>query len=143
MEFKLEDFHRNVSKEDLIEDLRKVHALLKSASKKLTYRSYAEHGRYSASTMAERFGDWNRALEAAQIEATNEKNIPVDDLFDNMRSVWIAKGVQPVFRDMARAPSRYGASTYADRFGGWRAALMEFLKSVASEEPESSGLASA
>jgi len=137
MEFKLETFHRNVSKDDLIEDLRKVHASLKSAGKKLTYRSYSEHGRYSSSTIAERFGDWNSALEAAQIGPTQERNISIDDLFDNMRLVWLAKGRQPVFRDMAREPSRYGASTYAERFGGWRTALAEFMKSVSSDQPDS------
>jgi hypothetical protein len=137
MEFKLEAFHRNVSKDDLIEDLRKVHALLQSAGKKLTYRSYGERGRYSASTIAERFGDWNSALEAAQIGRTQEKNISLDDLFDNLRLVWIAKGRQPVFRDMAREPSRYGSSPYVERFGGWRNALAEFIKSVSSEPPDS------
>ena len=137
MEFKLEPFHRNVSKDDLLEDIRKVQSLLKSTNKKLTFRSYNEHGKYTAGTIAIRFDGWNAALKAAQIEPTQEKNIPIDDLFDNMRSVWIAKGRQPVCRDMARSPSRYGAAIYADRFGGWRNVLLEFLKSVASERPES------
>src|SRR5581483_5599028 len=110
--------------------------------KKLTFRNYTEHGKYSAGTIAERFGDWNSALKTAQIKTTQEKNIPIDDLFDNMRSVWIAKGRQPVSRDMAQAPSRYRASTYAARFGGWREALIEFLKSVASDQPESPGFTS-
>lgn len=143
MEFKLESFHRNVSKDDLIEDLRKVHASLQSAGKKLTYRSYGEHGRYSASTIAERFGDWNSALEAAQIGRTQEKNISLDDLFDNLRLVWIAKGSQPVFRDMSREPSRYGSSPYVERFGGWRNALAEFIKSVASEQSSADNAGSA
>lgn len=111
--------------------------MLKSTNKKLTFRNYNEHGKYTAGTIAVRFGGWNTALKAAQIEPTQEKNIPIDDLFDNMRSVWIAKGRQPVSRDMARSPSRYGAAIYADRFGGWRNALLEFLNSVASERPES------
>jgi 5-methylcytosine-specific restriction endonuclease McrA len=143
MEYRLEAFHRNVPNEVLIRDLRKVHATLKAENKNLTFRSYAKHGRYSAGTIAERFGDWNSALKLADIGATQERNISIDDLFDNMRSVWIAKGKQPVFRDMAQAPSRYRASTYAERFGGWRAALMEFTKSVASDQPETSRSVSA
>jgi HNH endonuclease/Homing endonuclease associated repeat len=137
MEFKLEAFHRNVSSDDLLEDIRKVHSLLASAKKKLTYRSYSAHGKYSAGTIAVRFGDWNTALKAAKIEPTQEKNISIDDLFDNLRTVWIAKGRQPVFRDMGRSPSRYGAAIYADRFGGWRNSLFEFLKLDVSAQPDS------
>jgi hypothetical protein len=136
MKFELETFHRNVSKDDLLEDLRRVHALASSQAKGLTYRDYGKHGKYSASTIAERFGTWNAALEAAQIDAAKKRDILIDDLFDNLRSVWIAKGRQPVFRDMGLAPSRHSASTYATRFGGWRIALVEFLKSVATDRPE-------
>jgi HNH endonuclease/Homing endonuclease associated repeat len=142
MEYKLEAFHRNVSSDELLEDIRKIHSLLESAKTKLTFRSYSAHGKYTAGTIAARFGDWNTALKAAQIEPVHEKNIPIDDLFDNMRIVWMAKGRQPVFRDMARAPSRYGAAVYADRFGGWRNALSEFIKLVGSEQPESPSVVS-
>jgi hypothetical protein len=139
MEFKLETFHRNVSKDDLLDDLRRCHALAASQAKGLTYRGYVKHGKYSASTIAERFGTWNAALGAAQIDAGMRRDIPVDDLFDNLRSVWIAKGRQPVFRDMGQAPSRYSASTYAARFGGWRNALMKFLESLTLDRPEPFG----
>lgn len=134
MEFKLEPFHRDVSNDDLIRDLQEVHTLLQSTSKRLTFRSYNEHGKFSAGTIVERFGSWNSALEAAHVKLSQEKSISVEDLFDNLRTVWIAKGSQPVFRDMGEEPSRYSASTYAERFGGWRSALMVFLKGVTSEQ---------
>jgi hypothetical protein len=142
MKFELEAFHRNVPSKDLLDDIRKVHSLLASENKKLTFRSYSKHGKYSAGTIAVRFGDWNTALKAAQIEPTQEKNISVDDLFDNLRAVWIAKGCQPVFRDMARSPSRYGAGIYTDRFGGWRQALSQFLESAASDHSEAASASS-
>ena len=134
MEFKLEVYHRNISNEDLIKDLQNVHSSLQSSSKKLTFRIYNEFGKFSGQTIAERFGTWNRALQEAGIILTQEKSVSIDDLFDNMRAVWIAKGKQPVFRDMGQKSSQYAASTYADRFGGWRNALMEFLKWVATEQ---------
>jgi hypothetical protein len=137
MEFELSPFHRDVSNEDLIIDLQKVHSSLRSTSKKLTFRIYNEHGKFSASTISERFGTWNRALQEAGIALTQEKSVSIDDLFDNLRAVWIAKGKQPVFRDMGQKSSRYTASTYAERFGGWRNALIEFLKCIVSEQPES------
>jgi Homing endonuclease associated repeat/HNH endonuclease len=134
MEFKLEVYHRDISNEDLIKDLQKVHSSLQSSSKKLTFRIYNEFGKFSGQTIAERFGSWNRALQEAGIMLTQERSVSIDELFDNMRAVWIAKGKQPVFRDMGQKTSQYAASTYADRFGGWRNALIEFLKWVATEQ---------
>lgn len=136
MEFKLETYHRDISNEDLIKDLQKVQFSLQSSNKKLTFRFYDEHGKFAASTMSERFGTWNRALQEAGIALVQEKSVSIDDLFDNMRTIWIAKGKQPVFRDMGQKSSRYVASTYTDRFGGWRNSLMEFLKWVATEQQE-------
>lgn len=136
MKFQLEPFHRDVSDADLIKDLQKVHSLLQASNRTLTFRAYNEHGRFSASTIAERFGTWNSALKAAQVSPTQEKSVDIDDLFDNMRVVWIAKGRQPVFRDMGQEPSQFTASTYAERFGGWRNALMEFVRREASEQAE-------
>ncbi len=50
--------------------------------------------------------------------------------------MWIAKGKQPVYRDMSILPSQYTASVYNDRFGGWRNALEEFVASVEHEHDE-------
>jgi len=134
MEFNLDDFHRNVSDTDLLQDLHAVSKLLLSSGEKLTYRSDDERGKFSASTISARFGTWNTALKKAGIEPVMEKLVSAEDLFDNLRTVWIYKGKQPVFRDMSRAPSRFTASTYSARFGGWRKALEEFVKCVASDE---------
>jgi len=137
MEFRLEPFHRDLSDDELIADIRRVNSSLAATGESLTFRTYSKHGTFAASTIAERFGTWNGALEKAGIAPVQEKSISIDDLFDNLRAVWIAKGRQPVFRDMKQEPSRYTATTYTDRFGGWRKALVEFLKSVASESVES------
>ncbi|QWY74210.1 homing endonuclease associated repeat-containing protein [Ferrovum myxofaciens] len=63
-----------------------------------------------------------------------ERNISTEALFDNLKLVWIAKGKQPVFRDMSVPPSQYTAQTYTTRFGGWRKALEEFVISVNQEQ---------
>jgi len=136
MKFELAAFHRDVPNEDLLRDLAAVDAKLKTLGDSLTYRSYRRFGSYSAATMAVRFGSWNDALRKAGISLTEEKNVSPEDLFDNLKFVWIAKGEQPVSRDMSVVPSRYTASTYASRFGSWRKALQEFVASVDQEEAE-------
>jgi hypothetical protein len=133
VKFELEPFNRNVPDEDLLLDLRSAYSNLKMAGKTLTFRTYGEVGKYAASTINVRFGSWNAALQRAGLPLHEEKDIPIDALFDNLKLVWIAKGRQPVYRDMNLAPSQYTASTYHARFGGWRKALEEFVAAFAEE----------
>jgi 5-methylcytosine-specific restriction endonuclease McrA len=136
MGFELETFHRNVPDQELLDDLVAAHAKILAAGESLTFRSYNEIGRYSPSAINERSGSWNIALQRAGIAPSDEKNIPIETLFDNLRVVWIAKGRQPVYRDMKRPPSEYSGSTYAARFGGWRMALAKFVALVQQEQSQ-------
>jgi hypothetical protein len=136
MKFKLDPFNRNVPDKELLQDLVAVDAKLKAQGHKLTFRSYRKHGKYDASTIGVRFGSWNHGLRRAGITPSQEKNVPIEALFDNLKLVWIAKGRQPVYRDMGVAPSQYTGSIYNDRFGGWRRALEEFVMSVDQEQDE-------
>jgi hypothetical protein len=134
MRFALEKFNRDVGDNELLEDLAAVNAKLVAQGAVLTFRSYRTLGKYSASTIAVRFGSWNGGLQRAGIIPAEEKNVPIEALFDNLKVVWIAKGKQPVYRDMSAAPSQYTASISNDRFGGWRKALEEFVASVDQEQ---------
>ncbi|WP_273202621.1 homing endonuclease associated repeat-containing protein [Ferrovum myxofaciens] len=100
----------------------------------MTCRSYGKLGKYSANTIQLRFGSWNDGLKRAELTLRMERNISTEALFDNLKLVWIAKGKQPVFRDMSVPPSQYTAQTYTTRFGGWRKALEEFVISVNQEQ---------
>jgi hypothetical protein len=136
MKFELKPFNRGVSDEDLLADLVLAHFKLSSEGKSLTFRSYKTVAKYGSSTINERFGTWNNALQKAGIALHNEKNVPVEKLFQNLKLVWIAKGKQPTFRDMSARPSQYTASIYNARFGSWRKALERFVASVDHEGNE-------
>src|SRR5258708_2245427 len=127
MRFELEAFNRNAADEDLLKDLAAAYESLKLLGKRLTFRTYRTVGKYSPSTINDRFGSWNNALRRASLAPIQEKNVPVDGLFDNLKIVWIAKGSQPTYRDMRCPPSRYSGSIYNSRFGSWRKALEEFV----------------
>jgi hypothetical protein len=129
-------FERNVPDEELLQDLVAADGWLKAQGETLTFRSYKKLGTYSASTIADRFGSWNDGLRKSGITLSEEKNVPVEALFDNLKLVWIAKGKQPVYRDMSAAPSQYTGSIYNDRFGGWRKVLEEFVATVDQEQNE-------
>jgi hypothetical protein len=86
-----------------------------------------------------RFGSWNAGLRKAGLAPNEEKNVPIEALFDNLKIVWIAKGRQPRYRDMAVPPSQYTAAPYMARFGGWRKALEEFVAAFDQEQNELAG----
>lgn len=136
MKFELDIFSRNVSDDELQHDLKIADAKLKLQGKTLTIRSYGEIGKYSGATIQLRFGSWNEGLQRAGLDLINERKISLVDLFDNLKSVWISKGKQPTFRDLAIAPSQYTGQTYQNRFGSWNKALEEFVAFVNEEQSE-------
>ncbi len=136
MKFELDIFNRNATDEELLADLVAANAKLKMQGKSLTFRSYRESGKYSPTTIAARFGSWDDGLRRAGLTPSEEKNVPIEALFDNLKVVWIAKGRQPVYRDMSAPPSQYTGSTYNAHFGGWRKALEEFVAAYNQEQHE-------
>jgi hypothetical protein len=136
MDFKLEAFNRNTDESLLLEDLQRVNKLLEKSGKNVTFRDYNELGKYSSATISARFGGWNKGLVKAGISPSMEKDIDEKKLFDNLKEVWIHKGGQPVFRDMAKRPSKYTAGVYNSRYGGWRKALEAFVGYYNSDNKE-------
>lgn len=125
--FELKPWNRGISNEALLEDMKRVSALLGKAS--LTYDEYDEQGKCRARTVETRFGGWNEALLAAGLEISR-KSLTEDDLFQNLLTVWLHLGRQPSstdLRDKSTSKSKYGRNTYANRFGSWRGALESFV----------------
>ena len=67
MKYQLKDFNRNVSEEDLLDDLKVVAEKL--GLDKITSRQYnSSGGKYTSGTMGVRFWSWNKALELAGLK---------------------------------------------------------------------------
>ncbi len=119
----------NLSDEELLSDIIKVAI----GKEKLTISEYNEKGKYTAQTMNDRFGSWNKALEKINLKITNQQNISEIDLFKNLEEVWIILGRQPGKRDLIRPNSRYSESPYNNKFGSWRKALEAFVEYINSD----------
>ena len=63
MEFVLNEYHRNIPDEVLIEDLKRVAGVHQKPS--LTQKEYMQYGKYASGTIVRRFGSWNEALKKA------------------------------------------------------------------------------
>lgn len=125
MRFELENHHRNVPDDELLDDLKRVASEL--AKPKITIDEYNERGKFHATTLTRRFGSWFVALDKAGLQKTRNLNISNEELFENIVYVWTNFGKQPKYNDMTRGVSKYSAGTYEKRFGGWRKALEQFV----------------
>ncbi|WP_052487643.1 homing endonuclease associated repeat-containing protein [Gordoniibacillus kamchatkensis] len=127
MEFKLEEVHRFLSDDELINDLKRVAVVLNKT--KITLEEYNANGKYHGTTLTRRFGSWFTCLELAGLQPTRSPiNISEEELFDNLRSVWTVLGRQPRYDDLSPSISKYSVSTYEKRFGSWNNALRAFVE---------------
>lgn len=125
MKFEYIEYHKSVSDNELIADLRETAKRLNLQS--LSMREYDEKGNFSSSAISRRFGTWNQALYLANLNYRN-KTYSEDEMFNNIEAVWIKLGRQPTKRDMNNtAISNISSGTYEKRFGKWSNALKAFI----------------
>lgn len=133
MKFELEEYHRDVSEDELISDLKRVASELNKKS--ITRDDYKDHGKYGGTTYIRRFGSWFSALEKAGLEMTRTPmNLPEEELFENLEEVWTKLGRQPRYAEVQKPLSKYSVGTYENRFGTWRKALESFVSYINNEE---------
>jgi len=114
-----------VSDSELIADLRRVAESAKTT--KVTQKLYANIGRYDVSNLSRRFGTWNKALEAADLDLSNQVDLPDDKLFENILVLWQHYGRQPRRAELSQSPSTISQSPYRRRFRTWIEALESFV----------------
>lgn len=128
MKFVLNDYHRHISDNDLIEDLQNVASIISQNT--VTIDDYNEYGHFHATTLTRRFGSWFTCLTLAGLAPSRSKiGIADEELFEEIENVWIRLGKQPSYAQM-RDLSKYSIGTYEKRFGGWRNALVAFVNFV-------------
>lgn len=106
----------------------------KLAQQSITKVDYDAHGSFGATTILRRFGQWNRALQSAGLDAPNRQHIPDAELFENVANVWTRIGRQPFGREIEKTngASIFSLGTYEKRFGTWNNALIAFEQFINS-----------
>lgn len=137
MKFELEESLRGAPDEELLEDLRRSAKAL--GRETITMAEYEEVGKTHPSTIQRRFGSWPKALELAGLQPSRSKiGISDDELFENIKSLWISLGRQPRYGEVKAPSSLFSAGTYENRFGSWSKALGRFVEWVNSDQPQES-----
>ncbi len=99
--FELNLRRKNIPKEELIDDLRRVSNLIGQDT--VTRDIYAQKGKFGDTTLERRFGSWNKVLDAAGLKVTHTLDNKKEVLFENLADVWQHLGRQPVGKDLDKA----------------------------------------
>jgi hypothetical protein len=126
MEFEFKEYkNKKISDNQLLENIKDVCKQNNLTS--LSMAEYEKFGKYDISTIIRRFGTWNTALNLANIDIRN-RSFSEQELFDNLKNVWISKGKQPTRRDMDNKNLSYISSgAYYRKYGSWSNALKSFI----------------
>ena len=125
MKFELNDYHRNVSDADLIQDVIRV--AQKLGKETLTTDEYRSAGIYSYTTLRRRFGSWKQVMKKTglsieqnnfHVYITNEEYI--SDIQQVARSLKKDTLIFTEYKELGT----YDAGNIPKRFGSWAAALV-------------------
>lgn len=121
-----------ISDEELLSDLKRV---AKEIGESPSSTQYREHGEYSAVTIQERFGSWNKAKNEAELSANSvgRSSITDKELFQDLKSVAEQLGHSPTQSEY-REHGEYSSATIQNRFGSWNKAKEEAGLSVQSSD---------
>ncbi len=128
---------KHISDEDYFADLQKVAQIMEKDT--VSYDDYKRCGKYSAEHIFHRFGKWSVALELAGLNTTgfSKDRITKQECFDEIERIWRLLGRQPTSTDIMKSDiSKYSIDTFRRRFGGWRAALEEFVEYINDTDDE-------
>ncbi len=136
MKFELEENNRGISDVELLDDMRRCAKAIGKDS--ITYGEYNEIGKTRTSIFRRRFGSWSRALELAGPQPTGwKRGITDEELFENVRAVWVRLGRQPSKSEVEEdANSHFSVKPYQTRFGSWTRAMRAFIAWINSDSSE-------
>lgn len=123
---------KRIPEEELIAELQRLGEEFDAPP---TQRITREHGKYSPTTYANRFGSWRSAVETAGFEprVRGEDTLTKESLIEELQHLAADLGHPPSLQDL-RDHSSHSATTYYDKFGSWRSALQ--AAGFADREPQ-------
>lgn len=127
MKFELNPYYKNISKEELIEDLQMVAKKLDKCY--LSRSEYEKNGKYSATPYISKFGSWLDACKIAGLKTARCKQdylrITDDDLLIDM--ILVSKGLnsKTISTKDYSEHGKYKVQTILSRFSKWSEALIK------------------
>ncbi len=104
-----------ISEDELLADLQ---TLADRLGRTPTSNDMREHGSHSTSTYMKRFGSWNDAIKAADLDPPAQNKISDAELISDLHRLRDELGGKPTSTDVSQE-GKYGLATYQRRFGSW------------------------
>lgn len=124
MDFQLNNYHRNVNDNELIEDV--INTAKKLNKESLTIDEYSINGSYHYSTLIRRFGSWKEVLQlcSLKIDGHNFKcSFTDEDVIEDIIDVVKMLNKETLTQEEYSVAGKYSGSTLSKRYGGWNAVL--------------------
>lgn len=125
MDFKLNEYHRNVSDEELIEDVRRIAKRLGKDS--LTIADYkANGGKYNHTTVSRRFGSWVALLQKCNLapHCSQIKVISKEEMISDLQLVANKVNKTRLNSSEYALHGKYSKGLFFRKFGSWNNALI-------------------
>ena len=124
MEFKLNEYHRNISDEELLEDIIIIAKKIKKES--LTIDEYKKNGgKYNHTTITRRFGSWIVALQKSNLVPYRNqiKAISEADMISDLQRVAKKINKETINSSEYALHGKYSKNLFFRKFGSWNNAL--------------------
>ncbi len=121
MKYEVKINARNISKEDIIADIKNV--AKKYNKNTLTTTEYNLYGKYHSSTIIRKFGSWIKALSSAELEIMpgQRNNIEKEDVIKDIMS--LSQKYNPLSLSVYKTYGNYTSNVIVRHFGSWNNAL--------------------
>lgn len=121
MKFELNEYHRDIPKDELIADLKKVANTLNTDY--ISRSTYEKNGKYSSTPFISKFGTWIKALEEAELRTKRKeseyKRIPDSQILNNVKYVANYLNKESITTSDYKNYGLYSISMILDRFESW------------------------
>ena len=133
MEFKLNEYHRNITNEELLKDIIRVANKLDKDT--ITRREYVENGgKFAVNTFERRFGGWIKALLLCGLSPNKQqldsgtgiytqRYISTEELIEDLQQVSAKLNNKTFSSQEYNSHGKYSQATYFKRFKTWNNAL--------------------
>ncbi|MBR3415766.1 MAG: HNH endonuclease [Clostridia bacterium] len=132
MKFKLKEYHRSISDEELLDDVKRVATII--GKKTLTRAEYSHHGKYGSNTFLRRFKSWNTVLELCGLDVNvfqragaqgghNYSTLTDEQLIEDLKKVANVLGSSTFSSGDYQKYGEFSRGTFFRRFGTWNNAL--------------------
>lgn len=119
MKFELNEYHRNTSNDEFIDDVKRTAS--NAGKTTLTTIEYDKLGKYHSSTLIRRFGSWKTVLELSNLEVKGHSfayTFNDEDVIEDVRRVAAIYNKETLTRDEYAKYGTYHSSTLIRKYNG-------------------------